>query len=784
MTTKGQLLTLTIVGNVIIAALFLMLSFSQLRDQQAANLATSAAVYQQAWNTASNESFDISIGSWHPQTGTPDKRSIWDPDHNFSVELNSENHISGANPLYDAVKQANSDRIDEVFTSLFGNEIDSMSLSFVLLLDPENKLKYCMTAFDGYGVDPCSENAVQNLRTDDLDVKARDLSLRSSRRISVRRGIHRVDDASSAEESSLHQAIFIELKDNAASLGTVVLGKNIFEALESFEYEFEVKSILNFDQRTIALNNYYDIDNYSGISEDADVIGEAKESLAVNLQTLLVNGTFGSMNETLGASIFAFPLSDFAKGEEALLSILKDQRGVLEARETARRSALLIGIVVFATVLMLVIWLTTYAFNGIAKAIQVLRALVDGDHSVAMPEQRKFMRSKDDEITLLSDALGSYRSHLLEMEKIKLDQRHKRHERDTIIIDRMGLLADQLEGDAKQLILSDIQRMETLSTSEVESNSEDASVELMSVAFSRMSQEVTALLDAKTKEMQEAYDQASTANREIQSSINYAAKLQRALLRAERFPDDFKIDLTWRPRDVVGGDIYVVRTTDHKTVIAVIDCTGHGVPGAFTSVIARAVIDRAIEDESINTAGEYLSVSNQLIKDMLFQNESEKADSDAGFDGTVCILDRNTGCLEFAGANSSLFIVKDNKITEIKGDKKSVGARRTPSNFEFSTRLIEDPSGMFVMLTDGVTDVMNEQPMPIAFGRKRLMRLLEQQDTSDPKLVISQVMNAIDQYKGTTPLRDDLTLLAFYIDQLLVTDLGDMGLMNVQGASK
>ncbi len=91
---------------------------------------------------------------------------------------------------------------------------------------------------------------------------------------------------------------------------------------------------------------------------------------------------------------------------------------------------------------------------------------------------------------------------------------------------------------------------------------------------------------------------------------------------------------------------------------------------------------------------------------------------------------------------------------------------------------------MFVMLTDGVTDVMNEQPMPIAFGRKRLMRLLEQQDTSDPKLVISQVMNAIDQYKGTTPLRDDLTLLAFYIDQLLVTDLGDMGLMNVQGASK
>jgi serine phosphatase RsbU (regulator of sigma subunit) len=274
--------------------------------------------------------------------------------------------------------------------------------------------------------------------------------------------------------------------------------------------------------------------------------------------------------------------------------------------------------------------------------------------------------------------------------------------------------------------------------------------------------------------MKDAYDQASTANREIQSSINYAAKLQRALLRAERMPDDFKIDLTWRPRDVVGGDIYVVRTTDNKTVIAVIDCTGHGVPGAFTSVIARAVVDRAIEDDQINTAGEYLSESNRLIKDMLFQNESEEADSDAGFDGTVCILDRQTGCLEFAGANSSLFVVNNNETKEIKGNKKSVGARRTPNDFEFTTQIIENPSGMFVMLTDGVTDVMNELPRPIAFGRKRLMRLLKSLDTSEPKLVVSKVMDAIDQYKGASPLRDDLTLLAFYIDEsdsVFVSDL-------------
>lgn len=772
MTTRGQLLTLTIVGNVIIAALFLALSSDQLGDQQNANLETSARVYQQAWNTASNESFDLSIGLWHPLTGSPEKRAVWRPDESVTLSRGYPENSNVKNPLYRVLIARDVEQIRDVFTQVFEEDVDSMALSFVYILDESDQLLHCMTAFDGYGVDPCGDNAIRDLA---LTAKssASGLAKRSRKNVAVRRHILRVDDSTHSEESSLHQAMTLEMRHEGKKIGAIVLGKNLFEALESFEYEFEIKAVLSFDERAIALNNYYDIDNYSGIPEDADVVGEAQASLTSNMQTLLVDGTFGAMNRLLGASVFGFPLSDFAKGEEALLMVLRDQREVLRAREMATRSTLMLGLAVFVVVLVLVIWLTTYAFNGIAKAIKVLQALVEGDHTVSMPARRGFLRSKDDEITLLSGALESYRSHLVEMEQIKLNQQDKRRERDGIIIDKMGLLADQLEGDAQQLILSDIQRMESLSDNDTASESEDASVELMSMAFSRMSHEVTALLDAKTKEMQDAYEQASTANREIQSSINYAAKLQRALLRAERLPDDFKIDLTWRPRDVVGGDIYVVRTTENKTVIAVIDCTGHGVPGAFTSVIARAVVDRAIEDDQINTAGEYLSASNRLIKNMLFQNESEQADSDAGFDGTVCILDRETGQLEFAGANSSLFVISNGKIAEIKGDKKSVGARRTPSTFEFSTQVIQNPQGMFVMLTDGVTDVMNELPRPIAFGRKRLMRLLEGLDTSDPQLVISRVMEAIDHYKGSTPLRDDLTLLAFYLDEFMSTGVDE-----------
>ena len=770
------MLALTILGNVVIAAIFLALSSNQLTQQQAANLDTSAMVYQQAWNTASSEWYEESIGSWHPQTGSPEKRPIWDAGQGFSFQDNFELNDAGINPLYAAIVEKNSEDIENVLTELFGEEIDNMDLSFVYLIDSKNQILHCITSFDDYGIDPCDSGAVPSFNDSTQASEQTSIGTKMASRVPVRRGILRVDDSNGELESSIHQVLYVDIRDQGTTSGTVVLGKNLFEALESFEYEFEVKAVLSFDKRLIELNNYYEIDNYSGISDDADIIEAADASLNDNLQTLLVTGTFGAMNERLAASVFGFPISNFAKVEDALLLVMRDQRAVIEMRDASTRSTLFLGLAVFALVLMLVAVLTTYAFDGIKRAINVLQALVQGDHSVSIPEGRRFLRSDNDEIALLSNALQSYRAHLIEMDTIKARQEEKRRERDGAIIEKMGLLADQLEGDARKLILSDIERMESLSREDKDSDLEDASLELMSMAFSRMSHEVTALLDARTKEMQEAYEQASAANREIQSSINYAAKLQRALLRAEEFPDDFKIDLTWRPRDIVGGDIYVVRTTENKTVIAVIDCTGHGVPGAFTSVIARAVVDRAIEDPEISTAGEYLTASNRLIKDMLFQNESGHTDSDAGFDGTICILDRETGRLEFAGANSSLFVLNNNTVREYKGDKKSVGAIRTTREFQFSTEVIQNPRGMFVMLTDGVTDVMNENIRPMAFGRKRLIRLLEQLETSDPKYLVSKVMEAVDEYKGGTPLRDDLTLLAFFIDSLSAAGVGDFRL--------
>ena len=130
-----------------------------------------------------------------------------------------------------------------------------------------------------------------------------------------------------------------------------------------------------------------------------------------------------------------------------------------------------------------------------------------------MPQRRGIFASDNDEVGELSSALQSYRGKLLELEDIRADQASKRKERDSVIIEKMSHLADQLEGDAKTLILNDIGKMRELEKQETE-RGEEASVELMLLAFTRMSDEVNALINARTSEMEKARDEAIDAKGE------------------------------------------------------------------------------------------------------------------------------------------------------------------------------------------------------------------------------------------------------------------------------
>ena len=192
--------------------------------------------------------------------------------------------------------------------------------------------------------------------------------------------------------------------------------------------------------------------------------------------------------------------------------IFKDESASIAQENNILNIIYTLIFIVITVVILIMSLITASTFGSINKAIEVLEALTSGDLSKNMPERRSFLTSDDDEVGQLGKALEIYRGHLTEMENIREEQARRRKERDEAIINKMSILADELEGDSRTLILNDIKKMQDLASDNEEESSEDKSVELMTMAFSRMADEVQVLIDSRTKEMEESRDEAQEAN--------------------------------------------------------------------------------------------------------------------------------------------------------------------------------------------------------------------------------------------------------------------------------
>ena len=225
-----------------------------------------------------------------------------------------------------------------------------------------------------------------------------------------------------------------------------------------------------------------------------------------------IGARYSTQDTELGTSITLLPLSSYLSADAAQLFIFKDERENILRATNVLNITYVVAIFSVILIISLIAFVTTRTFGSITKAIEVLEGLTQGDSSQEMPERKGIFVSETDEVGHLSTALKSYKSHLVEMETIREEQSKRRHERDEVIIEKMSKLADQLEGDARTLIVNDLEKMKKLAESSDKNSSEEASVELMLIAFSRMSDEVNALIDARTHEMETARDEARDAS--------------------------------------------------------------------------------------------------------------------------------------------------------------------------------------------------------------------------------------------------------------------------------
>jgi serine phosphatase RsbU (regulator of sigma subunit) len=213
-------------------------------------------------------------------------------------------------------------------------------------------------------------------------------------------------------------------------------------------------------------------------------------------------------------------------------------------------------------------------------------------------------------------------------------------------------------------------------------------------------------------------------NKDLTDSLNYARRIQAALLPSEHhirriFPDYF---IYYRPKHIVSGDFYWFSERDDKYFIAAADCTGHGVPGALMSMIGLELINKIINEMKVDDSDQLLLTMNRELESAFFKEESGKPLIKDGIEMSICIIDKKTRVMEFSGAFLPVYIVRDDKLIEIKGDKKNVVQSFAMVSFNRSTFTLQD-GDLLYLFSDGYADQFGG-PENKKFMYRRLRHLL------------------------------------------------------------
>lgn len=279
------------------------------------------------------------------------------------------------------------------------------------------------------------------------------------------------------------------------------------------------------------------------------------------------------------------------------------------------------------------------------------------------------------------------------------------------------------------------------------------------------------LLNLQNIEIQNQRDHIQKQNENINKSINYAQGIQKALLPPqtslqEIFAESF---IFFRPRDIVSGDYYWFKELtigygqdekNGKVAVAAIDCTGHGVPGAFLSMIGYNLLDDIVY-RGINKPGQILKELNNGIRRTLRQDETDNRD---GMDMALCVVDVNNKVVEFSGAKNPLIYVANDEVFRIRGDKESIGGGMGYMENDFTTHSIqiEHPT-WFYMFSDGFIDQFGG-----ADGRKFMIKnfidFLASISILPPDQQREMLKNTLKDWLGTKYTQvDDILVLGFKV---------------------
>jgi len=263
--------------------------------------------------------------------------------------------------------------------------------------------------------------------------------------------------------------------------------------------------------------------------------------------------------------------------------------------------------------------------------------------------------------------------------------------------------------------------------------------------------------------LKEAFDKIERKNKEITSSIEYAKRIQLALLPPGDYlnniiPERF---ILFMPKDIVSGDFYWINAKDNQIIIVAADCTGHGVPGAFMSMLGISLLNEIVNKQKVLIASDIL---NELRLDVIksLRQKGKFGEPQDGLDISLCILDLTTNIMQFAAANNPLYLFRNNNLLIYKADKMPIGIHIL-KDIPFANNFIQlEKEDIFYLFSDGYMDQFGGEKER-KFMRKNFKELLiniKDEELNVQKKILEETFYS---WKGKLDQIDDVLIIGVRI---------------------
>jgi len=263
------------------------------------------------------------------------------------------------------------------------------------------------------------------------------------------------------------------------------------------------------------------------------------------------------------------------------------------------------------------------------------------------------------------------------------------------------------------------------------------------------------------EQMEQRKAELELKEKNITDSLIYAQRIQEAMLPSQEyfrnhFRDSF---ILYKPRDIISGDFYWVGEKSDKIFVAAADCTGHGVPGALMSMIGLELLNRTINDDNIEDPSLILGILNRGLEQTFSREKNIGTIIRDGMDIGLCVINKKSRKIEYSGAFFPLYLIRDNNLNEIKGDKLIIGMN--PSGAAYTNNEIDiREDDILYIFSDGYIDQFggteNKKFMYRRF--RHLLMTIHRFPVNDQKSILEE---NIRTWMGDNPQIDDIMVIGF-----------------------